>query len=77
MKPKQRVPALRGGQPGDLAANRGPCDRISLRVASKRRKIAPNNLGIWEMPVSKPGSGGRGWRVSRNFQTKGGHNEVA
>jgi hypothetical protein len=49
MKPKQRVPALRGGEPGDLAANRGACDRISLRVGSMRRKIAPNNSGIWGM----------------------------
>jgi uncharacterized repeat protein (TIGR03803 family) len=30
-KAKQQVPALRDRQPGDLAANRGGCDRISLR----------------------------------------------
>jgi hypothetical protein len=27
------------------------CDRISLRRASMRRKIAPNNPGIWGMSV--------------------------
>jgi len=51
MKAKQRVPALRGGQPDDLASNRGSCDRISLRRASMRRKIALNNPGIWEMSI--------------------------
>jgi hypothetical protein len=49
MKAKQRVPALRGGQPGDLASNRGSGDRISLRRASMRRKITLNNPGIWGM----------------------------
>jgi hypothetical protein len=49
MKPKQRVPALRGGQPDDLASNRGSCDRISLRRTSMRRKITLNNPGIWGM----------------------------
>ena len=49
MKAKQRVPALRGGQPGDLASNRGSCDRISLQRASMRRKITLNNPGIWGM----------------------------
>jgi hypothetical protein len=51
MKAKQRVPALRGGQPGDLASNRGSCDRISLQRASMRRKITLNNPGIWGMSV--------------------------
>jgi len=49
MKAKQQVPALRGGQPGDLASNRGSCDRISLQRASMRRKITLNNPGIWGM----------------------------
>src|ERR1700730_2343302 len=51
MKAKQRVPALRGGQPDDLASNRGSCDRISLRCASMRRKITLNNPAIWGMSV--------------------------
>jgi hypothetical protein len=46
MKAKQRVPALRGGQPGGLAANGIGCDRISLRRTSGRRKIVLNSLGI-------------------------------
>jgi hypothetical protein len=49
MKAKQRLPALRSGQPDDLASNRGSCDRISLRRASMRRKITLNNPGIWGM----------------------------
>src|SRR4029077_11058779 len=36
-----QVPALRRGQPDDLASNGGSCDRISLRRASVRRKITP------------------------------------
>jgi O-methyltransferase len=35
----------------DLASNRGSCDRISLRRASMRRKIALNNPGTWGMSV--------------------------
>jgi len=46
MKAKQRVPALRGGQPGGLADNGIGCDRISLRRTSGRRKIVLNSLGI-------------------------------
>jgi hypothetical protein len=34
--------ALRGGRPDDWAANRGGCDRISLRRTSMRPKILPN-----------------------------------
>lgn len=49
MKAKQRVPALRGGPPDDLATNRGGCDQILLRRASMRRKIMPNSPGIWGM----------------------------
>ena len=51
MKAKQRVPALRGGQPGGLAANGIGCDRISLRRTSGRRKIVLNSLGIRGMSV--------------------------
>src|ERR1700730_13898748 len=51
MKAKQRVPALRGGQPDDLASNRGSCDRISLRCASMRQKITLNKPGLWGMSV--------------------------
>src|ERR1700730_1193869 len=49
-------PALRGGQPNDLASNRGGCDQISLLRASMRRENhaqQPGNLGnvglnVWE-----------------------------
>ena len=54
MKAKQRVPALRGGQPHDLAANGIGYDRISLRRPSMRRKIALNNPGIWGVSDEKP-----------------------
>src|SRR5882762_6464766 len=62
MKAKQQVPALRGGQPGDLASNRGSCDRISLQRASMRRKITLNNPGIWGMSdKSSEAKGGTGF----------------
>jgi hypothetical protein len=35
----------------DLASNRGSCDRISMRRASMRWKIALNNQGICRMSV--------------------------
>jgi hypothetical protein len=68
MKAKQRVPALRGGQPGDLASNRGSCDRISLQRASMRRKITLNNPGIWGMSgyEASPAPGGRGVCDAKN-----------
>ena len=50
MNAKQRVTASRAEQPDDLAANRGGCDRISLRAALMKRKITPR-LGIRGMSV--------------------------
>jgi hypothetical protein len=67
MKAKQRVPALRGGQPGDLASNRRSGDRFSLRRASTRRKITLNNPGIWGM------SGNRRTHVDVVYQIHAGH----
>jgi hypothetical protein len=52
MKEQQRVSAPRGGQPGDLAANRVDYDRIFLRRASMKtehhaRRIGnPGNVGL-------------------------------
>ncbi len=46
LKAKQRVSALRGGQPDDFAANGGGRDRSSLYAALMKRKITPNGLGI-------------------------------
>ena len=43
MKAKQRVWALRGGQPDDLAASEVGCGQIWLRCASMKHKIAPND----------------------------------
>jgi hypothetical protein len=47
--------ALRGGRPDDWAANRGGCDRISLRRTSMRPKILPNSPEIRGMSVKAPG----------------------
>jgi hypothetical protein len=41
MKEQQRVSALRGGQPGNLAANRSITIKFSCAGDSMRRKIAP------------------------------------
>jgi hypothetical protein len=51
MKAKARVPDPRGEQPERLAANEAGCGRVSLRCASKRRKIALNSPGIRGMSV--------------------------
>ena len=51
MTAKQRVAALRGGQLDDLVAPEVGCGRISLRRTSMKRKIAPNDPGIWGMSV--------------------------
>jgi hypothetical protein len=47
-KPEDRHAAIRLAV---LAANGSAANRISLRHASLRRKIAPNTLGIWDMSV--------------------------
>jgi hypothetical protein len=39
---KQRVSALRDGQPNDLAASEVGCGQISLQCASYEIKIAPS-----------------------------------
>jgi hypothetical protein len=46
MKAMQRVPVLRGGQPGDLAANGVGAIEFSCAGASPRPKIAPNRPRI-------------------------------
>jgi len=49
MNADQRVAALQGEQPDDLAASGSGCDRISLRAALMKRNITPNGPGIWGM----------------------------
>jgi hypothetical protein len=51
IKAKQRVSALRGGQPDGLGVNKVGCGRISLRRASLRGNITLVGSGIREMSV--------------------------
>jgi hypothetical protein len=46
MKPMRRTPALRGGQPDDLAANGVGAIEFSCAGAPPRRKITTSRPGI-------------------------------
>src|SRR5580700_4050990 len=61
MKAKQRVPALRGGQPDDLASNRGSCDsNLPDDLASNRGSCDSNfvaaRLDETENRAQQPGN---------------------